>query len=709
MCPGDYCGPYCYTQSTECQSKTTYPGYPLPRPDEGLYNFYGPSSESCPNQCCDVSNEYCYRTVNNAGNIVETNNEIMLVFGGLATNNIKVDSDGTIVSNCSLPESLVDSLNSTDQELTALYLLNNCGYEMVNELWEYNINNDSWAYVKPFIDNVLTTQQKPYPRYGHASVYIERTEKYSSHQLIIRKYMLIYGGYSLYCQHSCEDMWMYEISYAPQRYYPDSSYTTGSASITRLWNRGNVWSRIYPSSMSTPGPRVHHSMVVDDSYKYLYLFGGMGVNSVTGKNELHNDLWRYEIATNTWEQLNPVGIYQVTRSIVYWDGTSENLIIPPEDRDESDTVSTTLQYKKADTEVGYFPVERSSASLVFSKKDDKDYLIMFGGYTMKEVQIYNIQQQLGDLWVYSVVGNSWLQAFPNSDNNPEKRYGASAIALDNNKFLLYDGMNSEKIFNDLWLFNLNSNMWTQILKTNLVENEEDWPYPAKYFTLVKCNSGAVLYGGSIWENSDLEQYRDYSSGTVLSDDQLFAIIDNLWVLYSSLCYLDCSNHGTCDYGRCICDSGYWGKACQYEYCPNSFCYTDLDIFVEQVCHHCSNNGECVNKKCICNKGYTGEDCSIPDCPNDCSGEEYGKCIVMSPISQCDCNQKLKRGGDDCSIVFCLNTCGEKGECNENNGECNCTEGYYGEDCSLYIIDFREKSRFIIINNILLWIVLVIIL
>ena len=145
--------------------------------------------------------------------------------------------------------------------------------------------------------------------------------------------------------------------------------------------------------MSTPGPRVHHSMVVDDSYKYLYLFGGMGVNSVTGKNELHNDLWRYEIATNTWEQLNPVGIYQVTRSIVYWDGTSENLIIPPEDRDESDTVSTTLQYKKADTEVGYFPVERSSASLVFSKKDDKDYLIMFGGYTMKEVQIYNIQQQ----------------------------------------------------------------------------------------------------------------------------------------------------------------------------------------------------------------------------------------------------------------------------------------------------------------------------
>ena len=87
----------------------------------------------------------------------------------------------------------------------------------------------------------------------------------------------------------------------------------------------------------------------------------------------------------------------------------------------------TLQFKKADTEVGQFPKTRSSASLIFSKIDDKDYLILFGGYTMEGVQIYNIQSQLGDIWVYSITGNSWLEAFPNSENNPDKRYGASAI------------------------------------------------------------------------------------------------------------------------------------------------------------------------------------------------------------------------------------------------------------------------------------------
>ena len=49
-----------------------------------------------------------------------------------------------------------------------------------------------------------------------------------------------------------------------------------------------------------------------------------------------------------------------------------------------------------------------------------------------------------------------------------------------------------KVFNDLWLLNLKTNMWTQLNKTNLVENEEHWPYPAKYFTLVKYSKGAVL-------------------------------------------------------------------------------------------------------------------------------------------------------------------------------------------------------------------------
>ena len=74
---------------------------------------------------------------------------------------------------------------------------------------------------------------------------------------------------------------------------------------------------------------------------------------------------------------------------------------------------------------------------------------------------------------------------------------------------------------------------------------------------------------------------------------------------------------------------------------------------------------------------------------------------MKPQSQCFCNESLRRGGDDCSVVFCLNSCGSLGECNEGDGTCVCNPGYYGDDCSLYIVDFREGGFWF--GNIGLWV------
>ncbi len=73
----------------------------------------------------------------------------------------------------------------------------------------------------------------------------------------------------------------------------------------------------------------------------------MTVDSTSKKNILSNDLWRYSIACNLWEQLDPVGVYQITRSIVYWDGTHVIINIEPEDYDkEIDKMKTVLQITK---------------------------------------------------------------------------------------------------------------------------------------------------------------------------------------------------------------------------------------------------------------------------------------------------------------------------------------------------------------------------
>jgi len=187
-----------------------------------------------------------------------------------------------------------------------LYLINNCGYEILNEIWSYNIIKHKWTYIKPFVNSIKSKViQKPVPRYGHSSVYLEKIDT-SVSPAILRKYMFIYGGFSQYCENLCDDIWSYEIAYAPQRYFPLSNDLSE-------WNRGNVWNLITPDS-ATPGKRIHHSMVVDSKYEYIYLFGGMSLDS---NNEyiLNNDLWRYDIKFNNWEKIITQGILHVMRQV----------------------------------------------------------------------------------------------------------------------------------------------------------------------------------------------------------------------------------------------------------------------------------------------------------------------------------------------------------------------------------------------------------
>ena len=354
LCPSNYCGPFCNYTSDNCLSKKNYSNFQNITNYE-LANFTPPSSPQCPEDCCSPDDEFCYHLINNAGNEIFPDQEMMLIFGGLTLNKVKYkvdDIEKNILLNCEeIISGLenISTLNLTNEEnINLLYLINNCGYEMTNELWEYNIKNDSWKYLKPYVDiNDSLTQQKPYPRYGHAGVYVEIIDK-EIH--FLRKYLFIYGGFSLYCHHSCEDMWYYEISYGPQRFYPKNNIDS--------WERGNKWKRIDSMNMTNPGKRALHAMTVDNEFKYIYLFGGYSFDESSNKITLMDDLWRYNITANTWEKLNTKGIYLITRIITYWDGSSKIINISPKDYDqETDTINTT--FKENHSIISSFPSKRS--------------------------------------------------------------------------------------------------------------------------------------------------------------------------------------------------------------------------------------------------------------------------------------------------------------------------------------------------------------
>lgn len=146
---------------------------------------------------------------------------------------------------------------------------------------------------------------------------------------------------------------------------------------------------------------------------------------------------------------------------------------------------------------------------------------------------------------------------------------------------------------------------------------------------------------------------------------------------------------TCDNETLKCDScknGYYSEFCDkpcVKYCEK--CEQETGVCTEcdsvhslyklcciDYCKNCDEN-ECLE----CEATKYGTECE--DCPDTCNSKDYGDRMCDQKSGKCTLCVKGKKG-DKCN-ENCNEGCDlEKKNCDQNDGKCECKNGYFGETC-----------------------------
>jgi N-acetylneuraminic acid mutarotase len=180
----------------------------------------------------------------------------------------------------------------------------------------------------------------------------------------------------------------------------------GTSYFSSVWSYDsatNTWSGLSPGG-ALPTARAAHAMAYDPTGNRVLVFGGYSGTSY------HNDTWAYDVATNAWSELHPVG-----------------------------TV----------------PAARLGHSLVYDPESKK--MILFGGY--------DGSTEYNDTWAYDPAANTWTLQAPTGTVPPARALPQMVYDPAVKKTVLFGGGTSSGAFNDAWSYDLAENSWAKVTLT----------------------------------------------------------------------------------------------------------------------------------------------------------------------------------------------------------------------------------------------------
>ena len=295
-----------------------------------------------------------------------------------------------------------------------------------NDLWEYNPITNMWIWMNGTntpgdpgnygVRGVPSASNRPPCRGWGAASWID-----------LNGNLWMFGGRESGLN-GYNDLWMYNIS---------SNIWTWVAGSNTAGNSGNYGAQGVPNITNYPPARCEAAARWIDNNGDLWLWGG----TTSALGVALNDLWRYNIASNTWTWMK--GSNTTGQAGIYGVMGTENAANTPGNR-----------------------------WVHCSWKDNSGNFWLFGGFV-------DGTTPQNDLWRYNPVSNNWTwmngssnsntpgvygtKCVTNATNSPGGRYESRSAWVDNNgNFWMFGGIitSISGTMNDLWMYCVSSNQWT---------------------------------------------------------------------------------------------------------------------------------------------------------------------------------------------------------------------------------------------------------
>ena len=240
----------------------------------------------------------------------------------------------------------------------------------------------------------------------------------------------LFGGYSNQTFVSeMADMW---------KYNPTTNLWTWMSGSNIAGSSGVYGTQGIPSVNNYPPARGWGANCWTDSAGNFWLFGGYGAGNT------FNDLWKYNPATNEWTWVS---------------GTNTSTQVSPAWGTQGIATATNNPGSRQECKSGWV---------------DGHNLIMFGGASS---DVYN------DVWRFSIATNLWTWIGGTNNPNDAGSYGTLGVTIPTNappsrfsytkwkkgkKIYLFAGTQANIVhtFNDMWEYDLNTNLFTWVGGTN---------------------------------------------------------------------------------------------------------------------------------------------------------------------------------------------------------------------------------------------------